>query len=88
MYIELVKSAAEDAIFLGCLDREEVGLDSRLIHDLGFDSLDHIEFVMAIEEFCDLEIPDAESFEWLTVQDAVNTVHRMINEEGQNISDD
>ena len=44
------------------------------IEDLGADSLDIVELVMAMEEQFDLEIPDDEAEKILTVQDAINFI--------------
>jgi len=50
---------------------EEVKEDSKFIEDLGADSLDVVELVMALEEKFDIEIPDEEAEKILTVGDAI-----------------
>jgi acyl carrier protein len=55
-------------------DPDEVTLESSLVDDLGCDSLDLIELVMAAEEEFDIEIPDAEAEKFMTVQDAVEYI--------------
>ena len=40
---------------------DQVKLDSKIIEDLGADSLDVVELVMALEEKFGIEIPDSES---------------------------
>jgi acyl carrier protein len=50
---------------------EEIELDARLQEDIGFDSLDLIEFVMAMEEIYDIEISEADACKWKTVDDVV-----------------
>lgn len=42
------------------------------MEDLGADSLDQVELVMALEEEFDLEIPDSDAEKIQTVQDALN----------------
>ncbi len=54
------------------LDEEEVTAEASFIEDLGADSLDVVELVMAIEEEFDIEIPDEDAEQIGTVQDAVD----------------
>ena len=54
---------------------EEVKEDSKFIEDLGADSLDVVELVMALEEEFDLEIADEEAEKISTVQEAVNYIN-------------
>ena len=53
---------------------DEVKEDSRFIEDLGADSLDVVELVMALEEEFDIEIPDEDAEKIATVQDAMNYI--------------
>ena len=55
-------------------DPAEVKEDSKFIEDLGADSLDVVELVMALEEKCDIEIPDEDAEKILTVKDAINYI--------------
>jgi acyl carrier protein len=59
---------------LGVSD-EEVNNDSSFVDDLGADSLDTVELVMALEEEFDLEIADEEAEQISTVQEAVNYIN-------------
>ena len=52
----------------------EVKEDSRFVEDLGADSLDVVELVMALEEKFDIEIPDEDAEKILTVADAINYI--------------
>lgn len=52
----------------------EVQLSSSLVDDLGFDSLDGLEVVMAIEEEFDFEISDEDAERFETVQQLVDYV--------------
>ena len=56
------------------VEASEVLLDSQFIEDLGADSLDTAELVMAFEEAFDLEIPDDEAEKIQKVSDAVNYI--------------
>jgi acyl carrier protein len=53
---------------------EDVKPESSFIDDLGADSLDTVELVMALEEEFELEIPDEEAEKIRTVQDVIDYV--------------
>jgi len=53
---------------------EEVQGESSFANDLGADSLDTVELVMALEEEFDIEIPDEEAEKIATVQAAVDFI--------------
>lgn len=53
---------------------EAVKLESKIIEDLGADSLDVVELVMALEEKFEVEIPDSEAEKLKTIQDVVTFV--------------
>jgi acyl carrier protein len=53
---------------------EEVKPESRFIEDLGADSLDIVELIMAMEEEFETEIPDEEAEKILTVSDTIEYV--------------
>ncbi|RKU27219.1 acyl carrier protein [Candidatus Poribacteria bacterium] len=53
-------------------EKTNVTPDASFMDDLGADSLDTVELVMALEEEFDLEIPDSEAEKIRTVQDALN----------------
>lgn len=53
---------------------EEVTNEASFVDDLGADSLDTVELVMALEEEFDTEIPDEEAEKIATVQDAINYI--------------
>ena len=54
------------------ITEEEIKPESKFIEDLGADSLDIVELVMALEEEFGLEIPDEEADKLKTVGDAMN----------------
>ena len=56
------------------IDESKVKPESKFIDDLGADSLDTVELVMAFEEKFDIEIPDDAAGTILTVQDAINYI--------------
>ena len=53
---------------------EEIRPEASFIDDLGADSLDIVELVMALEEEYDMEISDEEAEKIRTVQDVVNYI--------------
>ncbi|KZN57416.1 acyl carrier protein [Pseudoalteromonas luteoviolacea] len=53
---------------------EEVKFEASFVDDLGADSLDTVELVMALEEEFDTEIPDEEAEKITTVQAAIDYV--------------
>ena len=57
---------------LGIDDMERITEDAKFIDDLGADSLDTVELVMAFEEAFDVEIPDEKAETILTVGDAIS----------------
>jgi acyl carrier protein len=70
-----VKNIIADQLGVG---EDEIKITSSFIEDLGADSLDIVELVMAMEEEFEVEIPDEEAENIKTVQDAVNfiTTHK------------
>lgn len=54
----------------------EVKLESRFVDDLGADSLDVVELVMALEEKFEIEIPDEEAEKIATVKDVVDYIEK------------
>jgi acyl carrier protein len=70
-----VKNIIADQLGVG---EDEIKITSSFIDDLGADSLDIVELVMAMEEEFEVEIPDEEAENIKTVQDAVTyiTTHK------------
>ncbi len=58
------------------VDPEKVTLEASFIDDLGADSLDIVELIMALEEEFDLEIPDEEAEKVTTVGDVVEYIKK------------
>jgi acyl carrier protein len=56
------------------VDEEEVTPDASFVDDLGADSLDTVELVMALEEEFETEIPDEEAEKIATVQQATDYI--------------
>ena len=57
------------------VSEDEIKTTSSFIEDLGADSLDIVELVMAMEEEFEVEIPDEEAENIKTVADAVNYIN-------------
>ncbi len=56
------------------VNESEIKIESSFVDDLGADSLDTVELVMALEEEFECEIPDEEAEKITTVQQAVDYV--------------
>jgi len=69
---KIIKAVAET------LRKEEgtISPESKFVDDLGADSLDLVELMMAIEAACDCDIPDEEASKIATVADAVKHVEK------------
>ena len=59
---------------LGIDDMSKITDDAKFIHDLGADSLDTVELVMAFEEKFGIEIPDDAAETIQTVQNAIDYI--------------
>ena len=66
------------AVQLG-VNEAEVKNESSFVNDLGADSLDTVELVMALEEEFDCEIPDEQAEKINTVQEAIDYVSAHTN---------
>ena len=62
------------------VDASKVANDSLFIDDLGADSLDTVELVMAFEEEFDIEIPDDDAQKIRSVADAINYLQEHVSE--------
>jgi acyl carrier protein len=61
------------------VDEDEVTMEASFTDDLGADSLDIVELVMAMEEEFDLEIPDEEAEKIQTIADATNYLKAQVD---------
>ncbi|QCX32243.1 acyl carrier protein [Caloramator sp. E03] len=71
MIFEKVKERISD--ILG-VDSDDITMESSFIDDLGADSLDIVELIMALEEEFDIEIPDEDAEKIQTVGDVVEYI--------------
>jgi len=58
---------------------EEVTIEASFVDDLGADSLDTVELVMALEEEFGMEIPDEEAEKITTIREAVEYISQQVN---------
>jgi len=58
------------------VDPEEVTMEASFVNDLGADSLDTVELVMALEEEFNMEIPDEEAEKLDTVGKAIDYINK------------
>ncbi|MCC5631025.1 acyl carrier protein [Nostoc sphaeroides] len=59
-------------------DPDKITPQSKFMEDLGADSLDTVELVMALEEEFDIEIPDEAAEQIVSVQDAVDYINNKV----------
>ena len=62
------------------VEEDEVSPEASFIDDLGADSLDTVELVMAFEEEFNIEIPDEDAEGITTVQDAIDYIKANVKE--------
>ena len=60
------------------VDDNEVTTEASFTNDLGADSLDTVELIMALEEEFEIEIPDSDAEQIRTVQDAINYLNEHV----------
>ena len=60
------------------VEREKLTAEASFMEDLGADSLDTVELVMAFETEFDIDIPDEDAEKMRTVGDALNYLHEKI----------
>jgi acyl carrier protein len=88
--IKLLVSLLKEVVFMASIDDkvkqivvEQLGVEesevtpkASFVDDLGADSLDRVELVMAFEEAFDVEIPDEDAEKISTVQDAIDYIEK------------
>ena len=62
---------------------EEASNEASFVDDLGADSLDTVELVMALEEEFETEIPDEDAEKIATIQQAIDYIKTKIKEKGK-----
>lgn len=68
---ERVKKIVAEQLSVG---EDQVTPEASFVDDLGADSLDTVELVMALEEEFEIDIPDEEAEKIVSVQDAINYI--------------
>ncbi|HEG2627963.1 TPA: acyl carrier protein [Campylobacter coli] len=59
------------------IDTDAVKMESKIIEDLGADSLDVVELIMALEEKFEVEIPDSDAEKLIKIEDVVNYIENL-----------
>jgi len=62
------------------VDEKDVVSEASFVDDLGADSLDQVELIMAMEETFDISIPDEDAEKIGTVQDTIDYIKNAIGE--------
>lgn len=65
------------------VDESKIVLEASLSDDLGADSLDLVELIMAFEEHFEIEIPDEDAQEILTIKDAVDYINDKVSKKDE-----
>ena len=60
------------------IEEEDINAKSSVVEDLGADSLDVVELIMALEEEFDLEIPDTEAEKIINVQNIFDYMENVL----------
>ncbi|MDW8801058.1 MULTISPECIES: acyl carrier protein [Clostridium] len=77
MMFEKVQSIVSEQLGIGV---EEITMEASFIDDLGADSLDIVELIMALETEFDFEIPDEDAEKITTVADVVEYIKTHVEE--------
>lgn len=77
MIFEKIRSIIAERL---SLEEDEIKMDSHFADDLGADSLDVVELIMALEEEFDIEIPDEDAEKVSTVQNVVEYITKRVEE--------
>ncbi|EAJ4116483.1 acyl carrier protein [Campylobacter coli] len=59
------------------IDADAVKMESKIIEDLGADSLDVVELIMALEEKFEVEISDSDAEKLIKIEDVVNYIENL-----------
>ncbi|EAJ5270189.1 acyl carrier protein [Campylobacter coli] len=59
------------------IDADAVKMESKIIEDLGADSLDVVELIMALEEKFEVEILDSDAEKLIKIEDVVNYIENL-----------
>ena len=71
MILDRIKDIIADKL---SVDVDEINIESSFVDDLGADSLDIVELVMALEDEFDIEIPDEDAEKIASVSDVVEYI--------------
>lgn len=69
-----IKKILTEQMFIDGVEPGSIKNDANLVYDLGFDSLDLVEIVMAVEDDFHMEISDEDGEKLLTVQQVIDYV--------------
>jgi acyl carrier protein len=64
------------------VDKEKITPEARFVEDLGADSLDVVELIMAFEEEFGIEIPDEDAEKIATVKDVIDYINSKQSKQG------
>ncbi|MDO4923574.1 MAG: acyl carrier protein [Peptococcaceae bacterium] len=78
MVFEQVKESLAEIL---SKDVDMIDMDTKLVDDLGVDSIDSVELIMAVEEVYDITVPEEDAMAMKTVGDVVEYIEDHIVED-------
>ena len=78
MVFEQVKESLAEIL---STDVDMIDMDTKLVDDLGVDSIDSVELIMAVEEVYDITVPEEDAMAMKTVGDVVEYIEDHIVED-------
>ena len=76
--LEVLRVIAVTTLEIDQETADAIGLDAKIVDDLGFDSLNIFDFIIQIEKSFEIELPERELMKIKTLQDAVNLIYNTL----------
>ena len=76
--LEVLRVIAVTTLEIDQETADAIGLDAKIVDDLGFDSLNIFDFIIQIEKSFEIELSERELMKIKTLQDAVNLIYNTL----------